>query len=118
MLKGERQREFVLSHKQEPHYLEACPQPLQEVALLILDTGMRPGEACNLEWSDVHLEPAIGARYGYIHITDGKSRYAKRNLSLTSRDLVMYLGSDSSLHNQRQSSLPCFWNADIGVGIH
>src|SRR5689334_22555478 len=84
MLKGERQREFVLSHKQEPHYLEACPQPLQDLALLILDTGVRPGEACKLEWSDVHLEPAINARFGYIHIAGGKSRYAKRNLGLTS----------------------------------
>jgi integrase len=85
MLKGERLREFVLSHKDEPTYLETCPQPLKAVALLILDTGVRPGEACNLGWSEVHLEPAINARFGYIHITGGKSRYAKRNLSLTSR---------------------------------
>ena len=69
----------------EPLYLENCPQPLQDVTLLILDTGMRPGEACKLEWADVHLEPAINARFGYIHINGGKSRYAKRNLSLTSR---------------------------------
>ena len=55
------------------------------MALLILDTGVRPGKACHLEWSEVHLEPAINARFGYIRITGGKSRYAKRNLSLTSR---------------------------------
>ena len=85
MLKGERHREFVLGHKDEPVYLKTCPQPLQDLALLILDTGVRPGEACKLEWPDVHLEPAINARFGYIHIAGGKSRYAKRNLSLTSR---------------------------------
>jgi integrase len=85
MLKGERHREFVLTHKQEPVYLETCPQPLRDIALLILDTGVRPGEACELGWADVHLEPAINARHGYIRIADGKSRYAKRNLSLTSR---------------------------------
>jgi len=85
MLRGERQREFVLNHKNEPIYLEACAQPLQDVALLILDSGVRPGEACRLKWSDVHLEPVINARFGYIHIAGGKSRYAKRNLSLTSR---------------------------------
>jgi integrase len=85
MLKGERHREFVLDHKNEPVYIEACPQPLQDVALLILDTGMRPGEACSLQWSDVHLEPAINAKFGYVHIAGGKSRYAKRNLSLSSR---------------------------------
>jgi integrase len=85
MLKGERQREFVLNHKDEPVYIETCPQPLQDVAVLILDTGMRPGEACGLQWSNVHLEPAINARFGYVHIAGGKSRYAKRNLSLSSR---------------------------------
>ena len=85
MLKGERHREFVLSHEQEAGYLAACPPPLRDVALLILDTGMRAGEACKLEWSEVHLKPALGARFGYIHIGSGKSRYAKRNLSMTSR---------------------------------
>ena len=85
MLKGERHREFVLSHHQELIYLENCPQPLRDVSLLILDTGMRLGEACKLQWSDVHLEPAINAKFGYIRVARGKSMYAKRNLSLTSR---------------------------------
>jgi hypothetical protein len=42
LLPGERVREFVLSDKQERPYLEAAPQPLADVALLMLDTGMRP----------------------------------------------------------------------------
>ena len=71
MLKGERHREFVISHEEEPRYLEACPQPLRDLALMILDAGVRPGEACRLGWSDVHLEPAINARLGYIHIAGG-----------------------------------------------
>ena len=83
LLRGERNREFVLSHRLEPTYLKACPQPLRDVAILILETGVRPGEAVNLPWTDVYLQPAVRAKFGYIAIRGGKSRYAKRNLSLT-----------------------------------
>ena len=39
MLNGEYNREFVLSHADEEEYLNACPQPLQDIALTILDCG-------------------------------------------------------------------------------
>jgi integrase len=89
MLAGERTREFVLSHRDEPKYLESCPQPLKDVALLTLDTGLRPGEAADLELADVRLEPAVHAKYGYIKIRKGKTKNAKRNLSLTPRAAEM-----------------------------
>ena len=85
LLRGERNREFVMSHVLEPKYLEAAPQPLRDVAILILETGVRPGEAVNLRWSDVYLLPAVHAELGYIAIRGGKSKNAKRNLSLTAR---------------------------------
>jgi integrase len=75
----------VLSHGLESKYLEATRQPLRDVAILILETGVRPGEAANLQWTDVYLQPAIRAKFGYIAIRSGKSRNAKRNLSLTAR---------------------------------
>src|SRR5262249_55962444 len=62
MLHGERNREWVLSHAHETAYLAAAPQPLQDVALLILDTGLRVGEALKLKWSDVHIAPLRGSR--------------------------------------------------------
>ncbi|MFN7996341.1 MAG: site-specific integrase [Bryobacteraceae bacterium] len=83
LLRGERNREFVLSHKAQPAYLAAAPQPLRDVAVLILESGIRPGEAANLQWSDVYLQPAVRAKFGYIAIRHGKSKNAKRNLSLT-----------------------------------
>jgi len=89
LLRGERNREFVLSHRLEPMYLEAAPQPLRDVAILILETGVRPGEAANLRWADVYLQPAVHAELGYIAIRGGKSKNAKRNLSLTACAAVM-----------------------------
>lgn len=89
LLPGERHREFVLSHEQEREYLEATPQPLCDVAALLLDTGLRVGEAIALEWRDIHLEPVNGAKFGYLQVRAGKSRNAKRNLCLTARVLAM-----------------------------
>lgn len=53
LLRGERNREFVLSRGLEPKYLQAAPQPLHDVATLILESGVRPGEAVDLPWTDV-----------------------------------------------------------------
>ncbi len=85
LLPGERNREFVLSQDQERQYLERAPQPLKDIAILILDTGLRVGEALGLEWRDIHIEPVNGARFGYLRIREGKSRYARRNIPLTDR---------------------------------
>ena len=89
LLRGERNREFVLSHLLEPKYLEAAPQPLRDVAILILETAVRPGEAAHLRWTDVYLQLAVRAKFGYIAIRGGKSKNAKRNLSLTARAAEM-----------------------------
>ena len=89
MLQGERNREFVLTPKQEQQYLSLLPDTLRDVAVLLLDTGMRVQEAAKLQWPDVHFDPASGARAGYIHVRDGKSRYARRNLSMTARVRAM-----------------------------
>jgi len=85
LLRGEHNREFVLSHAVEPRYLATAPQPLRDVAVLILETGVRPGEAVGLQWPDVRLQTAVHAKHGYIVIRGGKSRNAKRNLRLTAR---------------------------------
>lgn len=89
LLQGERERNFVLSPAQERSYLERAPQPLKDVAILMLDTGLRVGEAVSLAWSEIHLEPVNGSRFGYLHIRVGKSRNAKRNVPLTERVKAM-----------------------------
>jgi integrase len=92
LLSGERSREFVLSRQQEGIYLVACPQPLQDLALLMLETGLRIGEALRLEWSDVTLQPLHGSRFGFIRIREGKSKNARRVIPLTDRAAGMLIG--------------------------
>jgi integrase len=89
LLPGEHNREFILTHAQEQLYLEMAPQPLRDFAMLDVDAGLRLGEALALEWADVHLQPANGAKYGYLHVQKGKSRYARRNVPLTGRVRTM-----------------------------
>ena len=39
LLRGEMNREYVLSQRDEPVYLAACSAPLDSIALLLLDCG-------------------------------------------------------------------------------
>ena len=84
LLPGERNREFVLSYADEKNYLEFAPQPLKDLATVILDTGLRIGEALALEWRDVHLAPDA-PQGGYVQIREGKSKNARRAVPLTRR---------------------------------
>lgn len=88
-LAGERTRDFVLDQQTEDRYLAAAPQPLKDTALLMLDTGLRAGEASSLLWSDIWLQAAVNARHGYLHVRNGKSKNAKRTVQLTERVAAM-----------------------------
>jgi integrase len=92
LLAGEKSRDFVLSHKREQAYLEAAADPLRDVALLILDTGLRVGEAVALQWPDIHFDPVGAAKFGYLRVQSGKSKNACRNVSLTARVSEMLQG--------------------------
>jgi integrase len=86
LLRGERNREFVLGHDLEPVYLSALKQPLRDVAMVLLDTGLRIGEVLKLEWTNVHLEPAKNAKYGYLTVRASDAKNSKsRNIPLTDR---------------------------------
>ena len=75
----------MVTHAEESQYLTAAPLLLREFATVMLDTGMRPEEVCRLSWENVHLDPVNDGRFGYLHNPYGKTKYAKRNLSLTGR---------------------------------
>jgi integrase len=85
LLPGETSRSFVLDHKMEVAYLEACPAILRDVAILMLGTGLREGETVGLRWADIHLEPAGDGRYSWLQVCDGKSKNAQRTVPLNER---------------------------------
>ena len=78
LAKGERQRDRVLTDAEIKLYLENCRQPWRDAATLILGTGMRPGEVYGLRWEFVLLNGSGGM----IHVSEGKSKAARRLLPL------------------------------------
>jgi integrase len=90
LLRGGRTREFVLSPGQEVAYLAVCPPPLADLAVLLPDTGLRLGEALSLECLQVKLEPALGAKFGYLTGLSGKAKSRRsRNVPLSERVVAM-----------------------------
>jgi len=86
MLHGEKNRESILHHGREAVCLAGLPHPLSDVATVLLDTGLRLGEALSLDWAQVRLEPAQGARYGFLTVLSGKAKNNKsRNVPLSAR---------------------------------
>ncbi len=67
----------VLTPDEEKLYLFAASQPLQDIATLMLQTGMRPEEVCRIRRENVHLEQ------GYLSIPFGKTNAAKRKVPLS-----------------------------------
>jgi integrase len=112
LLNGERVRDFVLSRRIEESYLAACPQPLADVTLLILEAELRIGEVLSLSWADVELDPLIGSRFGYLRFRDGKSKNAKRTIPLTDKAAEMLrnrkqlASGDLCLCQSRRKPLP------------
>jgi integrase len=82
LLKGEKPRDRVVSQTEEQSYLAAAPEPLCSLATVLLDTGLRIGEALALEWQHVHF---ANGRSGAIQITSGKSAAARRIIPMTVR---------------------------------
>lgn len=59
---------------QERAYLTMAPHPSMDAALLMLDTGLRVGEARLLDLNCVDLEPVGEASLGYIYVGEGSQR--------------------------------------------
>lgn len=69
----------VISSEEEAQYLAAASPTLRDVATLILETGMRPGEVFRLRLPDVDLE------IGFVRVPFGKTAFARRTIPLTQR---------------------------------
>lgn len=69
----------VLSFEEERLYLAACGQPLYDIAVLMLETGMRPDEIYRMKRENVNLVA------GFVFNPHGKTKAARRKLTLTNR---------------------------------
>ena len=67
----------VVSHEEQQAYFAAANPLLRDVAVLILETGMRPEEVFRIEVGNVHLDRR------YLFVPSGKTRFARRNVPLT-----------------------------------
>lgn len=74
----ENRRERILTFTEEKLYLATANQPLRDVATVILETGLRPGEVMNLRREDVLLKLAVP----FAHVVSGKTRNAIRDVPL------------------------------------
>lgn len=77
----EHRRERVLGFEEERKYLAAATQPLLDVATIMLEIGLRPGEVFAIRQADVHL----GAVPAFLHIPAGKTENAVRDVPITKR---------------------------------
>jgi len=73
--------ERVISLSEETKYLNAASPLLCDVAIIILEMGLRPEEVFELHTCNVHLE----AQPPYVHIPDGKTPKARRDLAVTKK---------------------------------
>lgn len=78
LAKGERRRNRVLTDAEIKLYLDNCREPWKDAAILILGTGMRPGEVYGLRWEFVLLNGSGGL----IQVSEGKSTAARRILPM------------------------------------
>jgi len=69
----------VRSYREEEAYLKSASQPPRDVAILMLETGMRPEEVYRITRANVHLED------GYLTNPFGKTKAARRRIMLTEK---------------------------------
>ncbi len=67
----------TLTYEEQQKYLSEASQPLRDIAVLMLETGMRPEEVYRITRANVHLPE------GYMFNPQGKTKAAKRKIPLS-----------------------------------
>jgi integrase len=78
-LHKEEGRSALIDKETEPRLLAASPQPLRDVSIIVLDSGMRPNEVFNMRWEDLTWDP------GMIFVPRGKTKRSRRHLPMSER---------------------------------
>src|SRR5260370_32062759 len=69
----------IVSHEEERAYLDEADSLLADVATIMVETGMRPGEVFAIQGNHLNREGR------YVFIPSGKTKFARRTLPLTFR---------------------------------
>jgi integrase len=69
----------IVSYDEERAYMQAADQLLRDVATIIIECGLRPGEVFSMEGGHVNLSGR------YVSIPFGKTRFARRTIPLTNK---------------------------------
>ena len=78
-LSREPRRECLIDDADEKKLLDVAPQPLEDVLLIMRDTGLRPEEVFRMRWEHVHWDKRL-----YFN-PFGKSRKARRWIPMSQR---------------------------------
>jgi len=90
MMPGERHRERILLPDEEKRYLDGADPLLHDVAIILVDCGLRPEECFRLKWENV--------RDGCIEIQYGKTDNARRRIPRSKRvEAVLDMRKTSSV---------------------
>lgn len=98
----------VLNAEEEKLYLLAASQPLQDIATLMLETGMRPDEVYRIRRENVHLEQ------GYLFNPYGKTKAARRKIPLSTSACAVLL---RRLENEKIKGEYLFPGRSTGTAI-
>ena len=107
-LPGAKGRERVISFAEELLYMAKASRTVKDAAMLAVDTGMRPNsELFPLEWANVHTKPSQEAPYGFVHVRQGKTDSAVRNIPLTPRTREMLLARKELMVGPKDQKRRC-----------
>jgi integrase len=82
LLRGEHHRERVITPDEEMRYLAAANDQMADIAIVLIDTGMRPEENARLRWESISW---TNGRCGSLQVTHGKTSAARRMLPMSPR---------------------------------
>jgi integrase len=80
-LMRESRREHIITFAEERKYLAVADEPLRSIAVLMVELGLRPKEACGIRREDIHPH----AMPPFLNVPGGKSDNAKRDVPLTKK---------------------------------
>lgn len=84
MLAGRRASLLPVEYNDEHRrYKKKEPAPLKDVFILLLDTGMRPGEILRMRWEFLHLDET------YYFNPKGKTRKSRQRVPLSERAIAI-----------------------------